>query len=162
MGHLEQLRCLRRVAFGVDRARLRGSLDGDAPAPEDQQVEVELARTPALTLLPPERALEPLERGQERDRAGFGVAAGGDVQGDDGVPEFGLVGDADRLGRVEPRDAAQADPGDRRERPDRVGQRRLGVADVRPKADIRTDPSFGHAPSMRNGSEPAVPGRAPG
>ena len=49
---------------------LRRPLDVDPVAAEDEQVEVELARAPALALLPAERPLDALERDQQRERAG--------------------------------------------------------------------------------------------
>ena len=97
----------RRVAGSIYRWRRRGALDVDASAPEDEKVEIELTRTPTLARAAAELALERLERGQESDRAAFRVWKGGDVERDHGVAKLGLVGDADRVGRVKARDAAQ-------------------------------------------------------
>ena len=86
-------------------------LDRDPRPTEDEQVEVELARAPAPSLPAPEGALERLELGQERQRPGRRVGSGRRVDRDDGVAELGLVGDADRRGRVQARHVAEAVPG---------------------------------------------------
>ena len=100
---------LGRIGVGVDRARRRRPLDGDPVPAEDQQVEVELARPPATRGAGGRTSRSSvLERDEERERAGRRVRTGRDVEGDDGVAELGLVGDADRRGRVQPRHAAQA------------------------------------------------------
>ena len=155
----QELRRLRRVDLGVDRSRCGRALDGDAARPKTSRSrsssrgpQRSRARRPnarSSTLSADSSAIEPRS----------GIRAGRDVERDHGVAELGLVGDADRLGRVEARDAAQARAGERGERPDRVGQRRLRIADVRSQADVRADPSFGHAPSI--GSEPPAGGTAP-
>jgi hypothetical protein len=125
---------LRRVVG----SRRDGTLDGDPMAAEYQQVEVELAGTPALALAPPERPFQTLQPEQQRDRPGLGIWAGGDVQRDDRVPELGLVRDADGLRRVEARHAPEARAGHRREGVDAGGDRPLGVAEIRPEPDVRT------------------------
>jgi hypothetical protein len=61
----------------------------DASAPEDEQVEIELTRAPALARPAAELALERLERGQEGDRAPFRVRQGGDVEGDTALRNSG-------------------------------------------------------------------------
>ncbi len=81
--------------------------------------------------------------------AALRIRSGRDVERDHGVAELGLVGDADRLGRVEARDPAQPRAGERGERPDRFGQRRLRIADVRPQADVCADRRFGHVVQYR-------------
>ena len=58
MRHLEQLRRLGGIGLGVDRPRLGRPLDGQTRPTEDEQVEVELARSPAASILAAERALE--------------------------------------------------------------------------------------------------------
>ena len=73
---------------------------------EDEQVEIELARSPALAILPPERPLELLQGEEQGKRPGSRVAAGWSVERHHGIAELGLVDDADRLGRVKPRDIA--------------------------------------------------------
>ena len=47
---------------GIRRARVGRSIDIDSMAAENEQVEVELARAPALAIPAPERSLELLER----------------------------------------------------------------------------------------------------
>ena len=97
---------------GVERASLRRPFDGEARPTEHQEVEIELARAPALARRRrPNVALEILERDEEVGRAGRRVGAGRDVERDDRVAEVGLVGDADRGGRVQARDAAETDAG---------------------------------------------------
>ena len=92
MGDLEPLdRRLRGVvAPGGGRA-----LDLIGMAAEDEQVEVELAGAPALAVLPPEGALDRLEREQQGQCAGLRVGTGRDVEGDDRVAEVRLIRDAD-------------------------------------------------------------------
>ncbi len=148
MRDFEDLGRLRRVRIRIDRSRCRWALDVDASPPEHEQVEIELTRAPALARPAPEVALERLERGQQSDRAAFRVRQGGDVECDHCVAELGLVGDADRLGRVEPGNATEPRASQRGERSNRLGQRRLGIADVRPETDIRADRSLGHAASI--------------
>jgi hypothetical protein len=53
--------------WDLEPERVRGLvdwLDVDLVAAEDEQVEVDLARTPALTLLTAQRKLDSLERGE--------------------------------------------------------------------------------------------------
>ena len=77
-GHHERQRGLRRV---LAPARRR-PLDVDPVAPEHEQVEVDLARAPALARLPPERPLQALERDEQRRGAGRRVGAGRHVERD--------------------------------------------------------------------------------
>ena len=116
---------------------LRRSLDGDPVAAEDEQVEIQLSRAPALAIAAPERALELLQRGEQGQGTGGRIAADGSVEGDNGIAELGLVEDADRLGRVKPRDTAQSDAGQCRDRPDPSRDGPRGIAEVRPEPDIR-------------------------
>ncbi len=63
-------------AFGGSSDRpASGPRNVDPVPPEDQQVEVHLARPPALALLPPELPLQALERDQERRRPVLGRGA---------------------------------------------------------------------------------------
>ncbi|MEA2654115.1 MAG: hypothetical protein QOI37_1342, partial [Chloroflexota bacterium] len=54
--------------------------------------------------------------------------------------------------RVEPGDTARANAGRGCERADRLGQGRLGIADVGPETDVGADPWLGHRPSMGGSS----------
>lgn len=150
MRDLEQLRGLGRVGRRVERASGRRSFDGDARPPERQEVEIELARAPAPSLPAPERALERLERDQDGQRARLGVETARDFECDDSVAELRLVGHADRRRGIEPGDAAEPSPGKRRQRANGLDEDRLGIADVRPKADVGADPSLGHVASIRD------------
>ncbi len=66
MRDLEQPRRLRRIGLGLDRAGLGRAVDREPGSAEDEQVEVELARTPAPPTPAPEVALEALQRREER------------------------------------------------------------------------------------------------
>ena len=129
------------VSASIERASAGRSTASACPT-EDEDVEVELARAPAPTLPPAELALEVLQRREQLERSrSSGPRPAGDVEGDDRVVEIGLVGDADRWRDVEPRDAPRRAPRERRERGDRLGQGRRGVADVRPETDVGADAS---------------------
>ena len=69
----------------------------DLVAAEDQQVQVDLARTPALALLTAHRLLDALEGGEQCECTRLRVRAGRDVERDDCVQEVRLVDHADRL-----------------------------------------------------------------
>ena len=144
MRHLEQLRGLGGIELGVDGTRRGRPLDGDPGSTEDQQVEVELARSPATAIAPAELALEALERREEVEGAGRRIRTGRRVEGHDRVAELGLVDDADRLGGVQARHGTEADGGQRRERANRRDEGGLGIADVRAEADVRADATVGH------------------
>ncbi len=90
----------------IGRAGLRRSLDDDPVAAEDEQVEVQLARPPALALTPSECLLQPLQPDEQRQRAGGRIGPEWDVDRDNRVAELRLVDDPDRRCRVEPRDAS--------------------------------------------------------
>ena len=120
-------RCLAAFAgsvVGVDRAGVGWSFDRDARPPEHQEVELELARTPAPPMPPAELALQVLEPGEEVEGAGRGIRAGRHVEGDGRVVEVGLVGDADR---------ARSRTG---------GTRREGGCRAAPRARRRLRPGF--------------------
>ena len=106
---------------GIVAPTRRRPLHVDPVSPEDQQVQVHLARPPSLPLLPPERPLQPLERDEQRRGAGRRVRPRRHVQRDDRVAELRLVGDAHRLRGVEPRHAPQ--PGARAGPPGRAPRR---------------------------------------
>jgi hypothetical protein len=148
MRNLEQPCGLRRIGPGLDRASLGWAVDSELGASEDEQVEVELARAPAPPAPAPEVALEALQRSEERRRARCRVRAGRYVEGHDRIPKFGLIGDADGGGGEQPGDAPKLHAGERGKGSDRLGQRSLGVADVRPEPDVGPDGPRAHEPSI--------------
>jgi len=148
MRDLQQLRSLRWVGVGVGRASHRRALDGETGAPEDEQVEVEFARSPAPSHPASEVALHVFEGDEERQSARLWRSTGGNVQGDDGIAELRLVDDAHRVRRIEPGNGTEACPRQRGKSTHRLGQRRLRVTDVRPETDVCADSSFGHAVSI--------------
>jgi hypothetical protein len=115
-------------------------------AAEDEQVEVQLARPPSLALTPPERALQPLQRDEETQRAGRRIGAARDVDRGDRVMEVRLVDHTDGRGDVEPRDAAERGTRQRGKAADPGGDRLCRVADVRPEPDVRSN-SPGQCPA---------------
>ena len=126
----------------------RRSLDCDPVTAEDEQVEIELARAPALAILPAERPLELLEGDEQGKGPGGRVVSGRSVERDHGIAELGLVDDTDRLGRVKPRDPAQSDAGKCRDRPDSSRDGPRGVAHVCPEPDVRPNvPGQGPSPA---------------
>ena len=140
MRDLEALCGLGRILVCVDRAGRGWPFDIDGMAPEDQQVEVELARSPAPTAAPTGATLEGLEPAEQLERRDGGFAATDpDVERDGSIPEFWLIGDAPRRGRVQPRDAGDVDPRDLVQRNDRARQRLRGIADVGTKTDVGAD-----------------------
>ena len=79
---------------------------------EDQQVQVQLAWTPAGALLSTERSLQRLERDEQRQCATFRIVhLQHDIQTHDRVVEVSLVDDPDGTRRIEPRDAREATAG---------------------------------------------------
>lgn len=136
MGNLQPLDAEpSRVIAPVERR----PLDPDAVAAEHEQVEVELARAPALARAAPERPLEPLEREQEGERPGRGVRPGRHVQRQRRVAELGLVGDADRGGGIQTGHAPEASARQGAKGADGGAQGGRGIAQVRAQADIGTD-----------------------
>jgi hypothetical protein len=148
MWDLEQPCRLRGIGLGVDRAGLGRAIDRELGAAEEEQVQVELARTPAPPAAAAEAALEALHRREETRRARRRVRAGRHVERRNRVAEFRLIGDPDRRGGVQPGDAPEPHAGKRGERADRLGQRSFGVADVRTEPDVGPDGPRAHEPSM--------------
>ena len=148
MRDVEQPRRLRRIGRGLDRAGLGRSIDRKPGSAEDEQVEVELARTPAPPTPAPKTALEHLQRREELGRTDLRVRAGRNVERHDRVAKIGLIGDADRGSRVQEGDAPKPYAGEPCERLNRLGQRSLGVTDVRPEPDVGSDSPRAHEPSM--------------
>ncbi len=109
-------------------------------AAEDEEIEVELTRAPALAVTAAERALEPLQPDEEGKRAGGWIGSGRDVDRHGGVAELRLVDHPDRLCRIEPGDAAQPRARQRGEGMDAGGDRCRGVPEVRPESDVCTNP----------------------
>ena len=141
MGDDEEVVSLARI----ERSSVRGSIDRQPGSSEDEEIEVELPRAPALALMATERALELLEGDQERGRARRGIWTRGHVEGDGRVPEWRLIDDADRSRDVEPGDGPEADARQGRQRPDGAGKRAGRVAEVRPEPDVR--PHSSHRPA---------------
>ena len=140
----EHEEALPRLRVGNLQPAPIGPLDADSMAAEDEQVEVDLARSPALALFAADRLLQPLERREQGQRAGLWVGPCRHVERDHRVQEIGLIGHADRLGAIQARGAAQSDAGQRRQGAQRVAQVGARVADVRPETDVRPHP-FCHA-----------------
>ena len=151
MRHLEELRRLRGIDAGVEGSPFGRPLDREAGAAEDEQVEVELARTPTAARRPAESTLELLERGQQLGGPGRRVNIRRDVDRRDRVVEVGLVRHSDRGGRVETRHAGEADARQVREGHDGARQGRWRVADVPAEADVGADPAIGHGSSCSSG-----------
>jgi hypothetical protein len=140
MRDLEESRRGGRIHCGRPRGALGWSLDGQPMAAEEQEVEVELARTPALPRLAAELAFDALERDKQVDRARRRVRAGGDVECDDRIVEIGLVRHSHRRRAVQAGDAAEAGAGHVGEGRDGLGQGPAGVTNVRPEPDVRPNP----------------------
>jgi hypothetical protein len=134
---------------GGHRPRLDRSLHGDLVAPEDQQIEVELPRTPTLALLPPERPLDALQRDEQGEGPCRRIRARRHVERGDGVPELGLVRNTDRGGGIEARDAAEPGPRQRGEGVDACRDRLRGIPEVRAQADVRSAVAGQRGPSDR-------------
>jgi hypothetical protein len=132
----------------IERQALGRPIQGQPRAAEHEQVEVELARPPALPIASAERPLELLEGDQESRRPRRRIGPGGDVKGDDRVAERGLVDDPDRRRDVQPRHRVEPCPGQGRQRTDAGGERRGGGADVCPETDVRPDAPQVEPPSF--------------
>ena len=104
MWHDEKLGRRVRVDCRVEGTRLGRSLDLEPRTAEDKEIEVELARAPVPSSLPPEFAFESFERGEESERRGRVIGAGRprDIECDDRIPEFRLIDHANGIGRVQP------------------------------------------------------------
>lgn len=140
MWDLEPLRGLHRVDPGIPGPRGRRPFDVDAVAPVDEQVEVDLTRSPALAGSTAAPALQGLERPQQRQGSRLRVARIAlDVDRDSRVPELGLVGLAPGRGRVEARHGLDGDSWKGIQGGDRTGDGRIGVAEVRPETDVGAD-----------------------
>ncbi len=148
MRHLEEPDSLRRIDLGVDGSAFRRPLDRQPRAPEDEQVEVKFTRTPAPSPTAPELRLERLELDEQREGTACGVGSGRHVERDHGVAELGLIGDPDRVGRVQPRHATESDPGQRRQGRDGLGQGLRHVPDVGTQTDVGADSTIGHGHSI--------------
>ena len=125
----------------TDRPAGGRSID-ELGAAEDQQVEVELARSPAAAGLTPERALDRLQPDQQDGGPDLRLWSGRHVKGRDGIAELGLVGDPDWIRRVQPRDGDQARVGQGGQGMDRGTQCSGRIAEVGAEADIRPDGPF--------------------
>jgi hypothetical protein len=122
---------------GIERHPLGRGLQRESRPAEDEKVEVELARPPALALPTPEGTLELLERDQERGRASGRIGTGGHVERDDRVAEERLIDHPDRLGDIQAGHRVQADARQRRQSANAARERVVRVAEVRPEPDVR-------------------------
>jgi hypothetical protein len=139
-------------ALGQSRVRdLEARLADDLVAVE-QEIEVDRAGTPPLLAgtvaaeapLDLEQAVEELARTQVR------LDLGGPVH------EPRLVDVPDRIRLAEGRDGDDRDPVQRVQAPERLPERRLPVAEVRPEADVSARPRNGHAEMLiSEGMRPA-------
>lgn len=128
------------VAGGRERQPCRRPIHGETIPAEHEEIEVELAGTPAPAPATTGLALQVLECDEEVRGARRGIGSRGDIERDDRVQEVRLIGDAHGLRAVQPRDATEASAGQGGERRDGVGQRSARVADVRPEPDVRPNP----------------------
>jgi hypothetical protein len=126
---------------GILRAGFGRPLDCDPVATEDEQVEIELTRSPALAIAAPERPLELLQGHEEGERPDRRIGTARDIEGDNGIAELGLVHDADGVGRVEPGDASKLDARHGRQGGNTRGDRRRRIAEVGPEPDVRPNAS---------------------
>ena len=106
MGHHQQVGGL----AGVERYALGRTIQRQPGTSEDQEVEVELPRTPAFAILAPEGALKLLQRHEQGDRPGRRARTGRHIKGHDRIAEVRLVRDADRPGGIQARNAPQPCP----------------------------------------------------
>ena len=125
---------------------------------EEQQVEVDLSRPPALTLDPTHGALQALQG----DKQGHGPVRRGDpgrhAQSDGRVEEVALLHRADRACAVQPRHTGQRRPGQRPQRRGSTLQRRLRLTDVGAETDVG-ELMLLHAPMMHAVGPPLGPRR---
>ncbi len=141
MRNLEDVGRARGIRIGVHGPGLGRSLHPDPGSPEDQQVQVEFARAPALSVTASEVTLDRFQLGQEDESALGRVGSGRCIERDDCIMEVRLIRDAHGSRRVEPGDAADANTGQRVKGANRSGQRGRCLADVRSKADVCADRS---------------------
>jgi hypothetical protein len=140
MRDLEEARRGARVDGGRERHAIRRPFDGEPMAAEHEEVEVELARPPALSLAAAGFALECLQCDEEIRGTDRGIRPRRDVEGCDRIQEVRLVRDADGFRAVQPGHATEASAGQSAERHDGVGQRSTRVTDVGPEPDVRPNP----------------------
>ena len=100
MRHLEEPIGLAAIQSGVDRTAGRRAIEREPMTPEQEQVEIDLARAPARARATAELAFDALEGDQQIRRGDVWGSRGRDVQGDDCIAELGLVGDADEPSRT--------------------------------------------------------------
>jgi hypothetical protein len=139
VGHLEQSRGRGGIDERAQRLSLMGTLDGNPGGAEQQEVEIQLAGTPALAALAARIALDALERDEQLRRAVLGCRPAGGVDGDHGVEEVRLVHYADRRRPVQPRDASNLHAPLPGELGHRVRQGQPCIAHVRAEPDVRPD-----------------------
>ena len=153
VGHLEQPGGLGRIASRRRRDRASAGRSTAEPRPtEDEEVEVELARAPATALPATERALERLEPGQQRQRAGSpGPGPAGTSSATTALWNSGWSVTPTGAVDVQPRDAAEHAPRAGPATAHGLGQRRRGITDVRAETDVGADASGRHGPLVEGG-----------
>ena len=97
MGHHQQAIRL----SGIERQPLGRAIQRQSGTSEDQEVEVELPRAPALAILAPEGNFKLLQRHEQRDRPGGRVRTGRHIEGHGRVAEVRLIHAADRAGGIQ-------------------------------------------------------------
>ena len=150
---LEQAARFRRIDGGVTRASCSGAIDRQPGPPEDEQVEVELARPPATSRLAAKGDLEALEGDQQERRTGGEIGSRGEIERDRGVPELRLIRVADRSGGIEPRDGHESRIRQRRESMNCGGQGPGRVPEIGPQAHVGSNPPLRQAALHEPGIE---------
>ncbi len=140
----EQACGLRRIGHRVEGPCLGRTLDGKPGPSEDEQVEIEFARTPSPAPTAAERPLDRLQVRQQIEGTALGIRPSRHVDSHNGIPELGLIGDPDRRRGIQPRDRPEVGGRQIGDGPDRLGERRIRIAEVRSKADIGANASIGH------------------
>jgi hypothetical protein len=144
MGNLQESGGGSGIEVGGQRQALGRALDAQPRAAEEQQVEVDLARTPAPPLAAPEVPFESLQPDEEVRRARRWRFPRRRVERHGRVQEIGLVDDADWLRQVQPRDAAEPHAREGRQGDHRVRKRPPRIAHIRPQPDVRPNSRHDH------------------
>ncbi|HXG40478.1 MAG TPA: hypothetical protein VNJ28_06005 [Candidatus Limnocylindrales bacterium] len=113
-----------------------GRTEADPVPSEDEDVEVDLARSPALPRLPSEGSLDGLADGEELEGGRGGIVAEGDVEGRYGIEEGRLLLRTDGPAHVEARDRSKGEAGAGGEGVEGAEEDPFAVAEVRAEADV--------------------------
>lgn len=113
-----------------------GRTEADPVPSEDEDVEIDLARSPALPGLPPERPLDGLADGEEPEGGRGRIVVEGDIEGRHGVEEGRLILRADGPADIEARNSAQGEAGTGGEGVEGAEEDQVAVAEVRAEADV--------------------------